>query len=345
MSVNRISFEITNACNLNCIHCLRDNSAKKQYLPIELFEKVLVQAKSYGSQIIILTGGEPMLHPGIEDMVDLIVRHGYQWYIVTNGTLLDRLGKLVSNPDWRSKLILVSVSLDGAKPETNDFIREKGNFKKVMKAMSYMKAKNIQMGFKTSLNTVNVGEMEELVNLASKIGAAFVEFSHMHPTPELIRRKMILPRERWLDVDKEVARLANIYRLRVSMCAGSRCSLAFTQCAALQMHDIHFDFDGNMSACCILPNYRGSGPEGKNDVAGNLRDKDIWDLHQRLVGMLSGVNLAKIRKIKNNSMAESDYYPCIFCLRHFGKLEWLKEMDPENEWIKEDKPKISEEIK
>ena len=97
-----------------------------------------------------------------------------------------------------------------------------------------------------------------------------------------------------------------------------------------------FDFDGNLSACCVLPNYRGQEAGSIKDIAGNIRDKDFWDLHSKLIGILAGVNQAKIRKIKNNSMAKSDYYPCIFCLKHFGKLDWLKDLDPQNEWVADD---------
>lgn len=334
MSVNRISFEITNACNLSCIHCLRDDSLSKKYLPVEYLEKVLVQAKRYGTTQIVLTGGEPLLHPKIEEMVDHIVGHGYLWHIVTNATLTDRLGKLVLSPERRKKLIMVSVSLDGAKPETNDYIRGEGNFKKIMKATAYLKAQNVPIGFKTSVNKVNFHEMEDIVNLASKLGAAFVEFSHMHPTPELIKQDLILPRDKWNEIDREVARLQKIYQMRITICAGSRCSLTFAQCAALQMHDIHFDYQGNMSACCILPNYRGTSGSEK-DIVGNIGDKDLWDLHSRLVGLLAGVHQAKIRKIRDNNLTESDYYQCIFCLKHFGKLDWLSKIDPDNEWLDE----------
>jgi len=343
MSVDRISFEATNACNLKCIHCLRDDSSQKAYLPLDLLEKALVQAKRYGTRIIIFTGGEPLLHPQISEMVDRVVHHGYSWFITTNGVLLDRLADLLSAPARKSKCLSISLSLDGATPETNDFIRAPGVFKKVMRAIAYLKAKGVSICLKYTVNTLNFGEMEEFVSLSSKIGVEVVEFSQLHPTPEPVRRKLILPRNRWNEVDREVERLRRIYRLHVNMCAGSRCNLTFAQCAAMQMNDIHFDFDGNMSACCVLPNYRGQGMSGEGDIAGNLRDHDFWDLHYRLIGILAQLNHAKIHKIKNNSMAEADYYPCIFCLKHFGKLGWLKELDPQNEWIVEDGRKVRDE--
>ena len=67
-----------------------------------------------------------------------------------------------------------------------------------------------------------------------------------------------------------------------------------------------------------------------------INDKDLWDLHLKLMGILTGINRAKVKKIKNIKMAKADYYPCVFCLKHFGKLDWLKKMDPQNEWIVED---------
>ncbi len=338
MSVERIVLDVTNACNLDCLHCVRDNSAQKRHMPLEYVEKILTQAGRYGAKLVSITGGEPCLHPQLDQIVDLIARHNCQWTIVTNSTFGDRLAKLVDDPARRDKLCAIFLSLDGATAETDDFIRGSGHFRQTMKVMARMTAMSLPAGFITAVNALNVSEMDGIVDLAAKLGAQFVDFSHLHPTPGIIRRKLLLPMDRWVEVDRKALRLDKVYRLAVHLCSGSRCSNAFYTCNAIQMNEMFFDFKGDMTACGVLPNYRGAGPECKTDVVGNIGENDLWDLHLRLIDMLAELARAKLQKIKNNDMTEADYYPCIFCLKHFGKLEWLRKLDPQNEWLADDEP-------
>ncbi len=342
MSMQRLSFEVTNACNLDCPHCMRDsmrdNASAPRHLPVEYVEKALVQAGRYGADFCVLTGGEPFLHPQIEEIAGRIVHHGYVLIITTNGTLHDKLAALATNPEIRKKLFYIALSLDGASADSNDLIRGKGHFREVMKAVSYLRSKNVPVGFKTAVNTVNAGEIEGVVNMANKLGAAFVEIIHLMPTPESVRRKLILPRDQWAVVDREVARLQKVYKIPVSVCTGFRTDSIFTQCNPLKHYGLHFDFKGNMVVCCQLANFRGSGPDNNSDVAGNIGEDDLWDLHSRQIELLDGLNRARVRKIKNNTVTEADHFPCIFCLKHFGKLEWLRKLDPQNEWLADDEP-------
>ena len=64
MSAALIAFHITDRCQLDCQHCLRDPELTPKDLPLSLMVKVMSEAKSiYRSAQVALTGGEPTLHP------------------------------------------------------------------------------------------------------------------------------------------------------------------------------------------------------------------------------------------------------------------------------------------
>jgi hypothetical protein len=60
----RINFELTNLCNLSCVHCIRNSDATGQYLSVALIEKVLSGIHSCGPvEMVSFGGGEPTLSP------------------------------------------------------------------------------------------------------------------------------------------------------------------------------------------------------------------------------------------------------------------------------------------
>ncbi|MCS6858154.1 MAG: radical SAM protein, partial [Sandaracinaceae bacterium] len=60
----RLTLHLTDRCNLNCRHCLRDPGAQPKDLPLSLIERLLDEIKCYSKEaVVVLTGGEPFLHP------------------------------------------------------------------------------------------------------------------------------------------------------------------------------------------------------------------------------------------------------------------------------------------
>jgi len=86
--INSISIDITNHCNFDCIHCLRDKLAPKVHMELDLLEYILQQVSSLGIFQSCLTGGEATLHPRLGDVFDLHVKYGVEFNIVSNGVCL-----------------------------------------------------------------------------------------------------------------------------------------------------------------------------------------------------------------------------------------------------------------
>ena len=66
-----LSLEITGRCNYNCLHCFNaaDNARLSSELTPEQYGRVLDDAAAAGVQAVLITGGEPLVHPHFTDIV------------------------------------------------------------------------------------------------------------------------------------------------------------------------------------------------------------------------------------------------------------------------------------
>lgn len=85
----KIYLEITNNCNLNCSFCIGNKRAKK-FIDIEDFKMILNKLKGYTKYLYFHVMGEPLLHPKINELIDLGSKD-YFINITSNGYLINRI--------------------------------------------------------------------------------------------------------------------------------------------------------------------------------------------------------------------------------------------------------------
>lgn len=116
--LKRIYIEITNVCNLACDFCPR-TKRQPEFMKVETFNKILDEIKPHTEYICLHVKGEPLLHPKLDEFLDLSYEKGFKVNITTNGTLINKeKHKLLNKPALR----LVNFSLhsfDGNEGVTN----------------------------------------------------------------------------------------------------------------------------------------------------------------------------------------------------------------------------------
>jgi SynChlorMet cassette radical SAM/SPASM protein ScmF len=183
--LNQIYFYLTEGCNLRCRHCWiapKYQSEANRYpaLDLDLFKSIIEQAKPLGLTGVKLTGGEPLLHPAINEILEHIQTEDLRLTVETNGVLctLELAEKMAACKDP-----FVSVSLDGADAGTHEWVRGVGGcFKKAIDGISNL----IEVGFRPqiimSVMRHNKDQMEPIVRLAEGLGAGSVKFNIVQPT-------------------------------------------------------------------------------------------------------------------------------------------------------------------
>lgn len=90
MRFKKIYLEITNKCNLNCDFCIK-NKRQEKFMAEDEFIFILKRIKNYTNYLYFHVLGEPLLHPKINELIDLASSLGFYVNITTNGYLINRI--------------------------------------------------------------------------------------------------------------------------------------------------------------------------------------------------------------------------------------------------------------
>jgi 7,8-dihydro-6-hydroxymethylpterin dimethyltransferase len=169
--------QINNACNLACTHCLVSSGPGGiSGLEHDDLVATIDAAAALGAERIYITGGEPFLRKDIFDLARHITEtHGCELIFLTNATLF--AGRVLQELQSLSRdRVRFQVSIDGARPETNDPIRGEGTFRKALEGATTLSS----LGFAVSLTTVTTEEnLEELVEIPSIVKRVGAQSQHL----------------------------------------------------------------------------------------------------------------------------------------------------------------------
>ncbi|NMW22622.1 MAG: SynChlorMet cassette radical SAM/SPASM protein ScmF [Chlorobiaceae bacterium] len=184
--LRQLYFYLTEGCNLKCRHCWiapKYQAPDKAFSALDpnLFRSIIAEAKPMGLNGIKFTGGEPLLHPKISELIEIVRTEELRLKVETNGVLCTP--ELAVQLKGASKNTFVSVSIDGAKAETHEWVRGvEGSFDAAWQGVRNL----VQAGFKPqvimSIMRRNNDEMEAVVRLAEQNGAGSVKFNLVQPT-------------------------------------------------------------------------------------------------------------------------------------------------------------------
>lgn len=165
---------LTTDCNMTCKFCgawKQDQKAK--YLDKEDVFKTLEDGKKYGFKFTTLSGGEPLLHPDLKEIIEFADFLGYWINITTNGLLVNQ--EFINA--IKNKKVNIRVSCHTLNKEKHKEITGDNTFDKVMESIYLLKSNNkyYSIGFTTF--DENISEMTEIARFALENNAAFIRFT------------------------------------------------------------------------------------------------------------------------------------------------------------------------
>ncbi|MFA4957209.1 MAG: radical SAM protein [Candidatus Methanoperedens sp.] len=163
-SLRYLLLNITNICNLACKHCYLQDPGKLD-MDLDIFEKAVQQFEEMGGLELMISGGEPLIHSGFWEFMEILPSYELRVVVLSNGTLIDKTtAKKLSHYVHE-----VQVSIDGIR--SHDLLRGKGSFARSMKGISNLNESGIAVSIATMAHKFNTGEFDEMEKLFSKVGA------------------------------------------------------------------------------------------------------------------------------------------------------------------------------
>lgn len=178
----QIVWNITNACNMRCIHCYEGASVKrKDELSKDQIISGLKNMGDLGVASIAFSGGEPTLHPDILEFINSARDNGMFPAIATNGYTLkdkEKANKFVDNG-----LEFVQISLDGLNASTHDSFRKvNGAWDRAVESIKNFVDIGIFVEVATTVTEYNVCEIPEMIDFLRDIGIDWFMLYNFIPT-------------------------------------------------------------------------------------------------------------------------------------------------------------------
>jgi mycofactocin radical SAM maturase len=165
-----LTWELTYACNLACVHCL-SSSGRRDPRELTTAECMAVIDELERMQVFYVNvgGGEPTVRRDFWELVDYAVEHHVGVKFSTNGSrITPAIAARIAGTDY----VDVQVSLDGATALVNDRVRGSGSYDTAIRAMENLTGAGFQ-GFKLSVVVTreNVPQLDAFKELADGFGA------------------------------------------------------------------------------------------------------------------------------------------------------------------------------
>jgi len=246
-------------------------SRKEAIKLCEQFPDLLVQEVDF-------TGGEPLLREDWPEISLYLNDLGITTNILTHG--LDITPEKISLIK-KSGISCIGISLDGLS-KTHDYIRGyPGAFNKVIKNISLILEENIPLNIITTVNSLNIGELPQILRILTSLGVKFWRPQPLIPTGRVkhskeleIESQVILTLGRFIQEWKPKAEKNN---LKIIMADGMQ--YLFTE------DKIHYEKSwkgcpAGWSTCGITSDGKVKGCLSMPDelIEGDTRKRDLWDI-------------------------------------------------------------------
>ena len=165
-----LTWELTYACNLACVHCLSSSGKRDpRELSTAQCKAIIDELERMQVFYVNIGGGEPTVRPDFWELVDYATEHHVGVKFSTNGV---RITAEVAERLAASDYVDVQISLDGATAEVNDAVRGAGSFEMAIRALENL----ADAGFTDAKISVvvtrhNIGQLDDFKALADHYGA------------------------------------------------------------------------------------------------------------------------------------------------------------------------------
>lgn len=163
-----VHWELTNICNLHCVHCYQQDDPDSGPLPssevLDTIARRIVDASVFE---VTITGGEPLLVPQLRDLIRLFNGHGVRPHVTSNGMLVSE-----EVADWLASVdVTFQVSLDAADPDVHNQVRgSKRAFQAATAGIRRLVRRGVEVSIAYCAMRPNLDQIGGVAELADELG-------------------------------------------------------------------------------------------------------------------------------------------------------------------------------
>lgn len=165
-----VTLYLTDRCNSRCVTCDYWRHGRDD-MDLAAVTRLLPGFAQLQTQMVLLSGGEPLLNPEWAAIAELLRRNGLKVWLLTSGLALAKHARRAAE-----LFDAITVSLDGTDPETYAAIRGLDAFHKVCEGIQAAAAEGSRPGIRVTLQRGNFRQLPAFVDLARELGARQVSF-------------------------------------------------------------------------------------------------------------------------------------------------------------------------
>ena len=161
---------LTERCNSRCVTCDYWRHGRAD-MTFEAVQRLLPGLAQLQTQVVLLSGGEPLLNPEWERIAKALRDASFKVWLLTSGlSLAKHAGRAAEVFD------AITVSLDGTDRQTYQAIRGLDALDKVCEGIRAAARHGVAPGVRVTVQRANFRQLPTFVSLAKKLGARQVSF-------------------------------------------------------------------------------------------------------------------------------------------------------------------------
>lgn len=256
-------WEVTQACDLACVHCRACAQPKRHPLELSTDEgkRLIDQIGAMKVPVFVLTGGDPIKRPDLFELIEYAKQVGVRVSLTPSATPL-----LTRDTVHRLKqcgLARLAVSLDGSSRETHDAFRGMaGSFDRTMDAIGWANEVGLPVQINTTFSRTNYADFDAIAELIQKKQIALWSVFFLVPTG---RGKLgqLLTDEEFEDIFAKLYRLSKYANFHIKTTEAQH-----YRRYALQQQVLERQAKSPAAAAAKVEDTIGRAPRGLNDGKG-----------------------------------------------------------------------------
>lgn len=178
-----LAIELTALCNQKCSYCYngwREDAGKSTgsadgQLLLQRLQRIF---RSWDVEHVTLTGGEPLLHPQLFDVLELCLRHGVGAQIISNGGMVT---EAIAERLAEHALRFVQVTLNGPSAALHEQHVGPGHFEKTLRGIRLLRERGVPVVGCVVVTRLNARHVAETFELFRSLGIEHIAFSRFSP--------------------------------------------------------------------------------------------------------------------------------------------------------------------